>query len=409
MKTRNATYLALSLWAAAAAFTGAGCHSKPESAASSDSMEPKVTAGRIVFPENSPQLASLAISAVKPCADCRLRLNGRLAWDDDVTVRVFSPFAGRITHVVAEPGARVEKDAVLARVASPDFGQAQTDARKAATDLALAERNVSRLHELDAHGAAAAKDVAAAEADLARAQSEASRTSARLALYGVTTDVIDNAYALKSPIGGVVVERNLNPGQEVRPDQMLAGVERLAAPLFVVTDPSKLWLMLDVTEADASKLKVGQVLEVRVPSHPERVFQGVLNFESDSMDPSSRMVKARAVVMNPDRLLKAEQLVNVEFAVGDGKSVLDVPAAAVFLKGEKHFVFAESAIGTFVRREVSIGASHQGHLQIVGGLEPGERVVTDGVMLLEQLWENGGEQATQAAAEPSPASIASKL
>lgn len=393
-ETKSFRVAIASLASVVVVLTGCNKAGNTSAAASSD---PKLEAGRIVFPENSPQLATLVVAPVKPCADCRLRLNGRLAWNDDVTVRVFSPFAGRVIRIAASHGARIEKDAPLALLASPDFGQAQTDARKASTDLALAERNASRLRELAEHGAAAAKDLSAAEADLSRAQSEASRTRARLSSYGIETDTIDNAFTLKSPIAGVVVERNLNAGQEVRSDQMLASIERLAAPLFVVTDPARLWLMLDVTEAEAANIEVGQALEIRVPTHPDRVFRAVLDFESDALDPLTRTVKARATVDNPERLLKAEQLVSVEIVSANTAQLLDVPSSAVFLKGDRHFVFAEAGTGTFARREVHLGSAHQGQVQVTDGLKPGERVVTDGVMLLEQLLETAPtEQATKA-------------
>jgi len=375
----------------------AGCQKAAETAAQ-DPGDPKVEAGRIVFPDKSPQLAAIAVAAVKPCSDCRVRLNGRLAWDEDLTVRVFSPFAGRLGEVRAALGSRVEKDAPLALVASPDFGQAQADARRAATDLSLAERNASRLRSLAEHGAAAAKDVAAAEADLARAQSESRRTSARLELYGAKPDAVDNTFTLKSPIAGVVVEKNLNVGQEVRPDQMLANVERIAAPLFVVTDPSRLWVLLEVTEADAALIEVGQTMEVRVPSHPGRVFHAVVAYDADSLDPVTRTIKVRASVDNADRQLKAEQLVSVEAVSPVAVQQREVPASAVFLRGDRHFVFAEASAGVFERREVRVGTSREGRVRVRVGLGDGDRVVTDGVMLLEQVWDTLATEPVAAAA-----------
>jgi cobalt-zinc-cadmium efflux system membrane fusion protein len=76
-----------------------------------------------------------------------------------VTVRIFTPFAGRVRKITADIGQTVEKNAALAEVESPDFGQAQADARKAESDLKLAERSLSREQELLAHGAAAQKDL----------------------------------------------------------------------------------------------------------------------------------------------------------------------------------------------------------------------------------------------------------
>src|SRR2546427_9550270 len=72
----------------------------------------------------------------------------RSVWNEDVTVRIFSPFAGRVVNVAIDAGQPVRPGDVLATIASPDFGQAQADARRAATDLALAERTLARLADL---------------------------------------------------------------------------------------------------------------------------------------------------------------------------------------------------------------------------------------------------------------------
>lgn len=380
-------------WAIAGALCLVGCsrHAPAESAARSAPAAPTVTGEQIRFPADSPQLHLIEVEPARAASGPMLRLNGRLAWDEDVTVRVFSPFAGRVQRVEAKPGGVVEAGAPLAVIASPDFGQTQADARRAATDLVLAERNATRLRELAEHDAAAAKEVQAAEADLARAQAEASRARARLALFGPEDGSINSAFTLRSPVAGTVVERGVSPGQEVRPDQMLAGVERLAAPLFVVTDPSRLWLLLDVTESEAAGIAVGQRLQLRVPSHPDRTFEATLEFESDALDPVTRTVKARARVDNRDRQLKAEQLVSVEVQSPEAKAgSVEVPTRAVFLKGDRRYVFAEVSPGCFERRVVRVDGGHDRITRVVDGLKAGDRVVSNGATLLDQVVSEGG-------------------
>src|SRR6266496_4247138 len=190
--------LRISLVLLATLLLSTGCHPPQarQRAGVAETLAPAISENRITFPENSPELISLRVTDAKDSPEGIARFNGRLTWDENVTVRVFSPFAGRVMRVAAELGAQVAKDTSVAFIASPDFGQAQAEARKAATDLAQAERNAGRLRELLEHGAAAAKDVASAEADLARAQAEAARTRARLALYGAAADTIDNNYLL---------------------------------------------------------------------------------------------------------------------------------------------------------------------------------------------------------------------
>src|SRR5438093_6371468 len=159
----------------------------------------RVENGQVIVEPGSPPAASVSIETAQPPAAATLALNGRIVWDDNVTTRLFTPFAGRVTKIQVEAGESIEAGAPLVAIASPDFGQAQADARRAATDFALAERTVSRLRELSEHGAAAQKDFQAAEAELERARLEKELKAKRLALYGAAAD-LDQAYILKSPI-----------------------------------------------------------------------------------------------------------------------------------------------------------------------------------------------------------------
>jgi membrane fusion protein, heavy metal efflux system len=359
----------------------AGCHRGAESKESGD---PKVDGQTLTFPTNSPQLGTLAVEPATASKAPAMRFPGRVVWDDNVTARVYSPFAGRVTRILADVRSEIASNTPLALVASPDFGQAQADARRAASDFTLAERTLARVRELVQNGAAPQKDAQAAEADFERARSEKERAEARLKLYGDGASSVDQLYRLTSPVGGVVVERTLNPGQEVRPDTMLANSEKLAAPLFVITDPSRVWVMLDVAEQDLATFKPGLPLVARARAFPQETFSGSVELVSEQIDPATRMVRVRTAVANPNRLLKAEMLVSVELA-SPMTSGLEVPTKAVFLSGEQHFVFREEGPGKFARLPVKIGPERDGQILILDGLKPGERVVSDGCLLLQQI------------------------
>ena len=363
-----------------------GCHPKPPPSAET---APRVEGEKLVLDAHSTQLSSLTIEPVQRCTSTPARLNGRLAWNDERTVRIFSPFAGQVTHIAARAGQVVSEAETLATIASPDFGQAQAEQRKAAGDLILAERTLARARELFAHGAAPKKDLESAEADYARTLAEKNRASSRLALYGNTAEQpVDHIFQLKSPLAGTIVELNVNPGQEVRPDQMLANSPQLCSPLFVVSEPTQLWIYLDVTEENLPKIKPGEYLAVHSRAFPSLVFDGKVENISDSFDPITRTVKVRGVVRNPSKLLKAEMFVTADLA-GEGQPGVDVPVKAVFLRDNKHYLFLEQAPGAFVRQPVTVGAEHEGKLPVPEGLAPGQKVVSEGCLLLEALLEAG--------------------
>jgi cobalt-zinc-cadmium efflux system membrane fusion protein len=358
----------------------AGCH-QSETAASA---EPSVGPDRVTFGRGAPQLAMLATEPVQRGADLHAPLFARLAWDDDATVRVFTPFAGRVRHVLVDAGQVVTKGTPLAEVESPDFGQAQADARTAESDLQLAGSTLARLRELFDHGAAARKDVEAAEADLDRAQAQRARARARLASCGAETDSVTGLFLLRSPIAGTIVERNLTPGQEIRPDQMLANAPQLFSPLFVLSDPSRLWIQIDAHEDEIASLHPGTPFRFTVEAAPGRSFAGRIDIVSESIDPGTHTVRARGTVENPEHLLKAEMYVSVDLQ-RRAEALATVSSRAVFLRGEKHYAFVEEHPGTFVRHEVSVGGEQDQRVLVQAGLRPGQRVVTDGSLLLQQL------------------------
>ncbi len=366
---------------ASAGFILGGCH-KPVVA--EKQPDPKVEGDKITFPAGSPQLTSFSAEPVETHPAQMIHLPARLVWNDDATVRVFTPFAGRLRKPLVEVGQSVAKGAPLAEVESPDFGQAQAEGRKAESDLRLAERNLARLRELFEHGAAPRKDLESAEAEQARAVAERERTSARLAAYGGSQTTVDEVFVLSSPIPGVVVERNANPGQEVRADQMLANAPQFFAPLFTVSDPARLWILIDATEVDLPRLKPGQSLTINSRSYPNSSFTGRVEVIAGFLDPITRTAKVRGLVDNSGGLLRAEMFVTVELPASETAQAT-VPARSVFLKGENHYAYVEESPGQFVRREIHVGAEEGGKWVVLSGLTPGERVVTEGCLLLEQL------------------------
>lgn len=342
----------------------------------------------LVFGADSRQLAAIVAEPAARHGDATRHFTGRLVWNEDATVRVFSPFAGRVRRLLAEVGQTVKKGDALAEIESPDFGQAQADAHKARADFILAENALSRARDLFEHGAVARKEVEVAEDTYENALTEKKRTEARLAIYDSRADRLDTLFTLPSPLGGVLVERNVSPGQEVRPDQMLANAPGLFAPLFVVSDPTRLWVLLDVTDLDTRSFRAGMPLRLRTRALGDQVFEGVVDVVGDALDPASRTVKVRGSVTNTDRVLKAEMYVTVDLPGENAGSSVDVPARAVYLKDNCHYVFLEQQPGRFERRLVKVEPERDGRVPIREGLNPGEKVVTEGSLLLQAEWES---------------------
>lgn len=167
-----------------------------------------------------------------------------------------------------------------------------------------------------------------------------------------------------------MVERNVNPGMEFRPDQA-------AAPLFVVTDPKSLWLQLDAAEGDLRYLKVGEKIDIEIKQFPGERFQGVIRRVADFVDPQSRTIKVRCEVPNAERRLKAEMFAQTQIVLPAGDMV-SVPAQAVMLVGNRRFVLLEESKGKFRQQAVEAGAERDGKVEVFSGVKQGDKVVVEG-------------------------------
>ncbi|MGZ5181344.1 MAG: efflux RND transporter periplasmic adaptor subunit [Ramlibacter sp.] len=359
---------------------------------------PTLQGSQFVFPPNHPQLAQLGVATASPAKTLTVELPARLVWNEDRTQRIYPAFAGRVARIATDVGQPVRPGTVLAQLASPDFGVAQADTAKAQVDARLAQKSLARQRELFEAGVIARKDLEQAEADAARSQAEVQRAEARTRLYGAKGGV-DQQLALVSGINGVVVERNLTPGQELRPDQMGPGVP----PLFVISDPSSLWVLIDARETEAGTLRPGASFELAVPSLPGEKFEGRVFAAADFIDPATRTIKVRGVIANADRKLKAEMLATarVERSIGSG---VVIPAQAVSLRGAQHWVMVQVKPGTFEPRDVQLGYQGPKEVLVTRGLEAGEQVVSENLLLLAREYraalDTAGPQREASGAAP---------
>lgn len=364
-----------------------------------DKAEPVATAPlpiiqnkQLRYPAGHPQLPLLVSSAAVQAQNIAVELPAKLVWNEEKTQRVYPAFAGRVTRISADVGQTVKAGQVLAELASPEFGAAQAETSRAQADATLAKLALQRQRELFEAGVVARKDLEQAEAEAARTQAEVARAQARTNLYGSGTGV-NQQLGLRSDMAGVVVERNLNPGQEVRPD--VASV-----PMFVVSDPSVLWVQIDAQEADVAGLRPGAKVNLIVPSLAEQKFEATISAVTDQIDPNTRTIKIRAKVANPQRLLKNEMLTKVRYERQVGAGV-EVPATAVFLRGNQHYVFVQSQPGVFEPRDVKVSYEGAQRVLLSSGLKEGEQVVSqNGLLLAREL--RIAQEAAHAAESSKP-------
>lgn len=329
------------------------------------------------YPPGSPQLAYLTIQTVKaevpPLLD---PLPARIAFDEDHTVRIFTPVSGRTARILAQPGQTVHAGDVLAWLDAPDYDNAVADVRKAQADQdskQAARVRAERLHEA---GVIATRDLEGAQADARTAQAELARSQARLrSLGGAGQRDADGRFALRAPIDGVIAERHLNPGQEVRADA--------ADPAFVITDPAHLDVVADVAESDIAQLHTGQTVRIETDGGVLPNLEGRISVVGVTMDPANRRVPVRAHLLHPPAGARPDMFVRLAPLADNGQPVAVVPNSALVTSGVHTFVFVEKSPGLLVKTRVELARRGRDVSHIREGLQAGMRVVTKGAALLD--------------------------
>ncbi len=307
-------------------------------------------------------------------------LPGKVTFDEDHTQRVASPIDGRAVSILVKLGDKVHPGQPLISLSSPNVGQIQADAQKALSDLSLAEKSSERVHKLKADGAVSEKEVAQVEGDLRKARSDYGRATVQLKALGISpSDPAVNA-ALRAQIGGVVVERNVLVGQEVRADQ--------ATALLTVSSLDTVWVLADAYEQDLGLVEEGDIVSIQVPAYPGEKFAGKVTHVGEVVDSSTRTVKIRCVVPNPGHRLKPEMYAKVEVRDNGRRKVILVPSKAVLSEGDKSIVIVATEGNVFRARRVDVGPEVDGQVRVLGGLVPGEKIVGEGAIFMKREIES---------------------
>ena len=277
-----------------------------------------------------------------------VRALGRVTWDETKLVDVTPKIRGFVRDLRADAlGARVAKGDVLFSVYSPELYAAQTEYLQALRSqnepLRVAARARLRLWDL------------------------ADRDIAELEQRGTALE----ALPIRSPVSGVLVEKNVVDGGAFEPGMRLFRM----APL------DRVWIEAEVYASDLSLVSVGQTATISAPYLPGRVLEARVAYVLPSLASETRTARVRLELKNGDLALRPEMFVDVALHADLGERVL-VPGSAVIVAGERRIVFVDRGDGRLEPREVTTGAASEEKIEIVSGLEPGERVVASGNFLI---------------------------
>lgn len=292
-----------------------------------------------------------------------IAVTGKLALDRQRLRIAAARVAGRLGRIFVFEGQSVRAGQPLAQIYSPDYISAENE-------YLLARRFRDTLQQgADAALHADAEDTFRAAANRLKVLGAVEDDIAALARSGEA----DQYLLVRAPIGGVVVQRNVDPG----------GYLNIGDSLMTVADTSSLWLTLNSYDDDYAALRLGEELEFQTSSLPGRSFSGRVSFIAPSIDPATHTLAVRCDIPNPDMLLRPEMFVSGRLKTGERAALL-VPRSAVFRVREQDYVFVQQDGRRYRRVAVQGRSLDQTQYAVFGGLDAAAPVVVEGAVLLNQ-------------------------
>src|SRR5579859_4652859 len=295
--------------------------------------------------------------------DTELRFYGNVQVDERRQAYVQTRFAGWIRKVFADAtGNFIGKGQPLFTIYSPDLVSTEHE-------YLLAKKNAEALQQSKVSGVASGASSLLSAAKERLLQWEVSPAEIEKLDQGgqAITDLTVN-----SPVSGYITQKNALPNMYVQPETML----------YTIADLSDVWVLAQVFQSDAGRIKPGDSAEVTVDAYPGRVFNGRVDYILPQLDMNTRTLPVRLVFSNPGLKLRPGMYVNVRAKLPMGRQLV-VPTSAAFHSGTKNLLFVYGGEGSIEPREVELGPQVGDELVITKGIKAQEQIVTSANFLID--------------------------
>lgn len=292
-----------------------------------------------------------------------IRTTGVVNFDETRIAQVTPKFGGFVERLyIAFTGQPVRRGQPLLEIYSPELVAAQEE-------LLVARRLERTVDE------SAVPGVPAGSSNLLAAAKR------RLRLWDISevqieqilsTGEVRRTLTLHAPTSGVVVEKNVVEGQAVQSGQTL----------YTIADLAEVWVEAELRESEAGSVREGTGATLEFAAFPGRPVTGRVEYVYPTLQETSRTIKARVAAANPGGRIKPGMYATVRFTT-PSRTALTVPAAAVIRTGERSMVFVDMGGGRLMPQEIETGQVGNGYVEVLTGVEPGQRVVTSAQFLLD--------------------------
>lgn len=292
---------------------------------------------------------------------------------------VNSPVQGKVVSIFAELGDQVYFGQTLAIIQSTDIARLEAETDQLRAELELAKNNSTRTALLFEKGIIPEKEYQAAKVMLASQEAKLRAAENNLQIFTQGSYAGDGSFSLKAPKNGTIVEKKITLGQIINSNNLLFhGVN-----LFTV------WASANVYEKDIAKIQLGQQITASLDGIANKTFTAKLSVLDPVLNSDTRTLAVKALVHNPDGLLKPGQFLQLAIHTGGKRESIVIPRTALVemdksdVEGpHKHLVYLKIK-DQYVPREIEVQNHDSNTVEVISGLVAGEELVTVGAYQLQ--------------------------
>src|SRR5712692_4973918 len=345
--------------------SASGSGSEPETTGDprADNMQETPRAPIQLTPQRMQSIGIVLGKVESKPVNSELRFFGTVQVDERRQAYVQTRFAGWIRKVYADAtGNFIGKGQPLFTIYSPDLVSTEHE-------YLLAKKNSDSLRQSQVSGVAAGASSLFSAAKERLLQWEMSPVEIEK-LDQTGKPITD--LTIYSPVSGYITQKNALPNMYVQPETML----------YTVADLSDIWVLAQVFQNDAGKIKPSDPAEVTVDAYPGRVFRGRVDYILPQLDLNTRTLPVRLVFSNPGLKLRPGMYVNVRAELPMGRQLV-IPASAAFHSGNKNLVFVYRGEGNIEPRDVDLGPQVGDEIVVTKGVRAQEQIVTSANFLID--------------------------
>ena len=262
-----------------------------------------------------------------------LSLSGKIAFNEDKVSKIYPLVSGHVRDVKVSLGDYAEKGKILAIIESSDMANYYNEFKSSQAEVEIARKNLEVISNMRSSGVSSEKDYLVAQNEYQKALAEFKKISEVLKINGSSfssSDSTGSGYVIKAPISGFVVEKNITPGMDIRPDAN--------DNLFTISDLKELWASANVFETDISKIRVGAEAEVFTLSYPDKKYISMVERISNMLDPETKAMTVKIRIDNKDFTLKPGMFALISIRLPEDKKMLTVKASSIIYDDNMSFV-----------------------------------------------------------------------